>query len=384
MPMVFLILGVLLVVIILWDTFEVMLLPLPIKRRFRLVRLFFDGTWKTWAALARKVPAERRDKFIGVYGPLSLVTLICIWVGGLIIGFGLIHESFTGNYSLPSFLQSLYFSGITFFTVGYGDLVPRTGGMKVVSILEAGCGLGFLALVIGYLPVVYQLFARRESHVLLLDERAGSPPTATTLLKRHADGRSLQSLQELLREWELWAAELLESHVSYPMLVYYRSQYANLSWLTALAAVIDTCSLIMVGIEDLATFQARMTFPVARLAVVELSQVFGIREVAIARAHLSSEEFQAMKASLEQSGLKLIEPDAELKLARFRATYEPFLGGLAEHLLIDLPGWIASGDQLDNWEKNSRGAVAKRLVESVSPEPSEQKPYSNSVEGKRY
>ena len=80
--------------------------------------------------------------------------------------------------------------------------------MKAVAVVEAGCGLGFLALVIGYLPVLYQLFARREAHVMLLDERAGSPPTATELLKRHADGHSIDSLEQLLREWEVWASEL--------------------------------------------------------------------------------------------------------------------------------------------------------------------------------
>lgn len=368
----FLLLGIMIVLSILWEAFEVMLLPLPVKRRFRLVRLFFHWTWKSWSVVASTVPLGQRAKFIGVYGPFSLVLLICFWVGGLIAGFALIHQSFYRDHTLSSLLHGLYFSGITFFTVGYGDLVPRTPGMKAAAVLEAGCGLGFLALVIGYLPVLYQLFARREAHVMLLDERAGSPPTATTLLKRHADGRSLESLQGLLREWELWAAELLESHMSYPMLVYYRSQYPNLSWLAALTAIMDTCSLIMVGFEDVGTFQARMSFSVARLAIIDLSQVLGISQVAIGKTRLPSEEFQRVKASLEESGLRLVEPDAELMLAKFRATYEPFLGGLGEYLMIDLPGWTASDDQLDNWERNMRGEAAKRLVESVSPEPNEE------------
>jgi hypothetical protein len=105
-----------------------------------------------------------------------------LWVGGLVLGFGLIHFALRPD----SFVQALYFSGITFFTVGYGDLVSRSIAMKAVAVVEAGSGLGFLALVIGYLPVLYQLFARREAHVMLLDERAGSPPTATELLKRHS------------------------------------------------------------------------------------------------------------------------------------------------------------------------------------------------------
>src|SRR5438552_1536670 len=112
-----------------------MLLPLPIRRHLRLVMLFVRYTWKTWTAAARRLGAgERREGFLGVYGPLSLVLLIFLWVGGLILGFALIHLALRPD----SLLQALYFSGITFFTVGYGDLVPRTTPMKAAAVLEAG------------------------------------------------------------------------------------------------------------------------------------------------------------------------------------------------------------------------------------------------------
>ncbi len=204
--------------------------------------LFVRYTWNWWSFVAQRLgPGDRRERLLGVYGPLSLVLLICLWVGGLILGFGLIHLSLGAG----SVLQALYFSGITFFTVGYGDLVPSSIAMRGVAVVEAGCGLGFLALVIGYLPALYQPFARREAHVMLLDERAGSPPTATELLKRHADGHCLDSLDQLLREWEVWTSELRESHMSYPMLGFYRSQYSNQSWLAAMASITDTCSPIL-------------------------------------------------------------------------------------------------------------------------------------------
>ena len=138
-------------------------------------------------------------------------------------------------------------SGVTFFTLGYGDVVPHTGAARFMSVLEAGTGIGFIAVVIGYLPVLYQLFSRREAHVIQLDARAGSPPTATTMLSRHAECGGLDKLDDLLREWEVWGSDLLESHLSYPMLVYYRSQHDNQSWLAALTAVMDSCALILVG-----------------------------------------------------------------------------------------------------------------------------------------
>ncbi len=267
--------------------------------------------------------------------------LILLWVIGLVLGFGFMQLAL----KLGSFTEALYFSGTTFVTVTYGDLVPRTGAMKAVSIIEGGCGLGFLALVIGYLPVLYQLFASREAHVILLDERAGSPPTAATLLKKHAEDLSLDSLDQLLREWELWASELMESHTSYPMLSYYRSQYSNQSWLGAMALIMDTCSVLMVGIHGMRTFQARMTFSVARLAIVELSRVLSITEFEQPKPKLTSSQFIRMRETLKESGLNLIEADAELQLAKYRATYEPFLASLAKDLMVSLPGWVSSEEE---------------------------------------
>ena len=147
--------------------------------------------------------------------------------------------------------EQVYMSGVTFFTLGYGDIVPHSSAARSLAVVEAGTGIGFIAVVIGYLPVLYQLFSRREAHVIQLDARAGSPPTATTMLSRHAEGGGLDKLEDLLREWEIWCSDLLESHLSYPMLVYYRSQHDNQSWLAALTAVMDSCALILVGVEDL-------------------------------------------------------------------------------------------------------------------------------------
>ena len=155
-------------------------------------------------------------------------------------------------------------SGVTFFTVGYGDLVPQTRLGRLISVLEAGTGLGFIALVIGDLPVLYQLFSGREAHVIKLDGRAGSPPTALGLLQRHSGEDGIAQISMLLREWESWGSELLESHLSYPMLAYYRSQHHDQSWLAALTAIMDCCALILVGLEALPPLQARMTFTMAR------------------------------------------------------------------------------------------------------------------------
>jgi hypothetical protein len=180
----------------------------------------------------------------------------------------------------------------------------------------------------------------------------------------------LASVHSLLAEWERWAAELLESHLSFPVLSYYRSQHDNQSWLAALTVIMDSCALVMVGIKDLPTFQARMTFSSSRLAIIELSRVLAVKPHVLTEARLTSAEYAQMRTELEHSGMLIVDDEAaEERLAEFRSTYEPFLIGLADYLLLTLPGWLASPEVLDNWQNSPRGRSAKRLVDAVPAKP---------------
>ncbi len=365
------ILSVIVLALILHDAFEVMLLPRRIKSPLRLVRFFFHFTWLSWSHIARRIQsADRRHNFLSLYGPLSLVLLLMLWAAGLIAAFGTLYWSLDASSSTRSWLDQLYFSGVTFFTLGYGDIVPRSPVTRILAVLQAGTGLGFIATVIGYLPVLYQLFSRREAQVLMLDAAAGSPPSATTLLTRHAEGESLDNLEDLLRDWQKWSAELLESQLSYPMLAYYRSQHDNQSWLAALTAIMDTCALLMVGFKGVRTFRPRLTFSTARQAVIEMGRVFQVGARPLVEDRLSSPAFDRLSRSLAEAGLRLADEDeAEQRLIAFRNTYEPFLNGLAHHLVLPLPAWLPTDTQLDNWQNNPRGKTAKQLIESMPANP---------------
>jgi Ion channel len=245
--------GAVIAIIILWDTFETIVLPRTVRRRFRLTRLIFRVSWAILAGFLR-LPIGRagRDSALAFYGPLLLILLLVTWAGCLIVGFGLMLDSLSGiSDSRTSASEDLgtaiYFSASTFFTLGLGDVVPDTAAPRALAALEAGTGFGFLALVIGYLPIFYQAFSRREVAISLLDARAGSPPTAIELIRRNGDRVAV----ELLAEWERWAAELLESHLSYPVLTLFRSQHEGQSWLGALTIILDTCALAMAGVEGM-------------------------------------------------------------------------------------------------------------------------------------
>jgi hypothetical protein len=193
------IIGIVLLFIILWDAFETIVLPRRVRSRVRLARLFYRYTWAIWSAIARRIhTVSRRDNVLSYYGPLSLILLLAVWAVGMVCGFALIHWGFgstlVGPEGVTNFSGALYMSGSTFFTLGIGDITPRTSLGRFLTVAEAGTGIAFLALVIGYLPVIYQAFSRREVSISLLDARAGSPPTAAELLRRYGEERAAQAL----------------------------------------------------------------------------------------------------------------------------------------------------------------------------------------------
>jgi hypothetical protein len=336
------ILGLLLVAIVLLETFEVMLLPRRVPRRVRMVRVFFRVTWHLWTkSAALRKPARRQDH-LALYGPLSMVMLLIGWGIGLVLGFGLVQWGVqAGLPNSPSFWSQLYNSGVVFLTLGFGDAAPQGPLEKTITVVEAATGPGFIAVVIGYLPVLYELYASREIHIMQLEARAGTPPSALELVCRHAEPEARPELAMLLRDWETWCSELLVSHLSYPMLSYYRSQRDNQSWLSGLTAVTDACAIIMVGIEGLETFDARMTFAMARLAAVEMSRVFEVRPRK-GGDRLPTAKYEVLVARLGAVGLTWKDPEhAKTKLAALRDSYEPFLEVLSRYLLMPLPSWIS-------------------------------------------
>ncbi len=360
--------GTSLVLWVLWEGFETIVLPRRVTRRFRFTRLFYRRTWLPWAKMVSSfVEARRRETWLSIFGPLSLLLLMSIWVGGLIAGFALLHWS-TGSAVLTQdgsagFFTDLYLSGTTFFTLGLGDVVPRSTVACLLVVIESGMGFGFLALMIGYLPGLNQSFARREVSVSLLDARAGSFPTASEMLRRHGGQQGMEALRELLHEWEQWSAELLEGHLSYPVLAYFRSEHDNQSWLAAMTAILDTCALVMAGLEGACKRQAELTFAMARHAVVDLSLVFKREPREPEPERLPQEKLAELRAVLAISGLKLPEEESiDRKLAELRQLYEPYVYSLATYFRMRIPPWVASEKWADNWQVTMWGRPTGKKV----------------------
>jgi hypothetical protein len=348
-----------LIAIVLWDAFETVVLPRTVSRRVRLARVYFRGTWRCWARIARTFGADnRRERFLAIYGPLSLIGLLMVWALGLVLSFAALHWSIGSRLVSPHggawLLDDLYMSGTTFFTLGLGDVQPVGHVARLLTVAEAGMGFGFLALVIAYFPVLSQSFSRREVRLTLLDAWAGSPPAAAEILRRLGEAGDLGALDQFLRDWEYWCSEMLETQISYPVVAYYRSQHQRQSWVSALATVLDVSALIVVGIERLPTWQAHITFAIARHAAVDLTQVLSVQPDMEAN-RLSQEELEHVRRQLEHAGLRPDRsPAADARLAELRRSYEPFVVGLGKWLMMPVPSWSRSGQMSDNWQTSPK------------------------------
>jgi hypothetical protein len=362
--------GILCLFAVLLDAFQTIILPRRASGRFRLTRLFYILTWKPWVFFTRLMhDLRKRESAFSFYGPMSLIFLLVMWAAGMVLGFALIFYSlgspFNDATQKPGLRSDLYVSGTTIFTLGLGDVTPHSAFAREIVILEAGTGLGFLAVVMGYFPVLYGAFSRREVSISLLDARAGSPPTAAELMRRHSYAGGEAALTLLLAEWERWSAELLESHISYPLLCYFRSQHSNQSWISALTSVLDTSALLIAGVRGHEARQAQLTFAIARHALVDLSQIFSLEPVNDAPDRLPPERYEQLYKLLSKSGIKVC-PDGNSmeRLRAMRKLYEGYAEALSGYLCMPLPPWIADQPHKDNWL-----AVAKLRAQTEEANP---------------
>ncbi len=382
-----LIFGLFAIGTVLLDAFETIILPRRASGKIRLTRVFYRVTWRPWAAVVGRFSNRRlRETGFSFYGPLSLLLLMALWAVGLVFGFGLMFWGLGAPLHDPLGLHPLhtaiYISGTTLFTLGLGDIIPLNHWARDLVIVEAGTGLGFVAMVIGYLPVLYQAFSRREGSIALLDGRAGSPPTASELLRRHSSDGGNDALVALLEEWERWSAEMLESHISYPLLCYFRSQHDNQSWLSAITAILDTCAVLLSIVECSACRQARLTFAMARHTVVDLLLVFNLQPVAMpkppvpaavadaskdgtdAPTRLSEPELVRLTEVLCKAGYRLrLEPERLALLRKLRWMYEGQVLALSRYLCMPLPSFVTEKPGRDTW------MLVNNLLELYSTQP---------------
>ena len=359
--------GVVVALVLLLDTFHTIIVPRTVASPYRLTRLYYVVTGGILRGVLAFVPFRRlRNTILTGFAPFSLLLLFVTWAIGLIFGFTLIHVGSHTIYHAENgrhtegFWTHFYFNGVTFLTLGYGDLAPQGPMARFLAVIEAGVGFMFLAVVISYLPVMYQAFSKRENAITLLDARAGSPPTAGILIRRYAEAENMPELIELLADMEKWAAELLEAYLSYPILAFYRSQHEDESWLSTLTAILDVCALIEADFkgnfewQKRLRWQAHLTFAMARHTVVDLSQVIFVPPAAPSQDRLPRALWERVCRIMEEAGAPLCDDPEALKiLADRRKQYEPYVHALAQRLYLTLPPFLPEKEARDNWETSA-------------------------------
>lgn len=329
-----------------WDGFATIVLPRTVAPMRRLSGRFYRLSWRIWSSLACRIQStDIRIAVLAVYGPISVMLLMIIWAILMILGFALIFHAlgprFQESRGPAGFGTLLYMSASTFLTLGLGDVTSTDLIGRLFVILESGTGYLFLGLIITYMPVLEQAYSSREVGNQLIHSRAGTPPSAIRKLHRYANPDRRTILRDILRECERWMSEIVQTHLSHPVLSFYRAQHWGQSWLVSLTIILDSCSLLIVCIDGLAAEQARLTYRMGVHLLKDLAEALGLSIDPQSRGRLTEAELPALAAAIEASALGLtLNPHQTARLLRLTQRYDAFLVPLSEWLAIPLPGWI--------------------------------------------
>jgi hypothetical protein len=349
-------LGLLLIVMVVWDLFETIVVPRPTPGRFRIGRYVVRSGWRVFRTVGRPRNGRTHDTLLGLFAPAATLALLLVWLGTLIVGYGLILFAFRDQVSPrpADLVESIYFAATSLLTLGFGDFVAVGPAARAVVVVSAVSGLGVVALVVTFLFSLYGSYQRREVQVVTLQAAAGAPPSAVQLLKTYAKLDLVQRLPDLFAEWERWAAEVLDTHVAFPLLGFFRSSHDNLSWISALGTVLDAASLVLTTIEGVPRGEAELFRRVGSHLVEDITNL-GFR-AGVAQLPTTSETaatgldrpaFDEACRRLVGVGYKLSDGDAAW--ARFeaaRSEYAPGLEAMASYWATPTNSWLEPAETL--------------------------------------
>ena len=333
--------GIGLVALACWDMFHTVILPRASATRITVARRLTRLFWPLWRRRALGLSrSTSREQALGSFGPLGVVIALAVWISLLITGFGLAFHALADQIRpQPDFAAAMYLAGASVLTIGFGDVTPDGVTSRVLAVFAAGLGLGTMALGVTYLFALYGSFQRRETLVVRLEARAGAPPSGVALLEDYATHDEAGALAAFLLEWEVWAAEVLDSHVAYPILAFFRSSHDNVSWVSALGAVLDASSLLLTTVIDGPRGEAEHVNEIGNHCVEDIANLF--RFANGSEPGVEHDEFVDAHARLVSAGwtCRPVE-DAWTDFRAKRGTYAARLNVMALFWLTPPAPWI--------------------------------------------
>ena len=329
------------VAVVLHDVFTAVVVPRPTFRPLSPAALLRRSTWAVWRAIGiRTSNSDRRERFLGVYAPLLLITTLLMWILGEVLGFGLVVHALGSELKQePTIADAFYAAGSALETLGTGDVIVTGPLLRAVFVVAAVIGLGTVAMVITLLFSLYAHFQERESGVVTLDARAGAPPSGVTLLETYLRLDMTDLLATTFSEWELWSARVLDSHLAYPILAYFRSSHDNESWISALGAVLDAAVLVVTTVEEVPKGPALMMAEIGNHLVEDLGHWLHLEETG--EVGVERQEYDEARSRLRAVGYILGPADpAWEKFSQIRGRYAYRLNNLARYWATPPAQWI--------------------------------------------
>jgi ion channel len=333
--------GLLIILVTFYDVFKSVVLPRPAINKFVLIRRAFFMLWNFWLWANERQAPSRREGWLATFGPIAVLFMFGTWAVIMMFGYAFVLDGFHDEIhpAPPDFWESLYFSATTLVPLSYGDLVPIGLGARLAVIFESATGVGLAALVITLLFSLYEAFQRREELVVQLDAMAGAPPSGVQILETAAERNMPDQLVKTFEEWRGWMAAVLESHLAYPVLFYFRSSHDNEAWLNSFGAVMDAASLVISSLDGPAEGPAKLMLTIGDHLVEDMVWYFNFKrldDVGVERA-----EFEQALDRLEKLGYKVHPRDhAWATFSRIRSKYAFGLNAMAHRFAIIPAQWI--------------------------------------------
>jgi hypothetical protein len=338
-----------LVLVVLADAFDTLLSTRIRSSRTWPTDLFYRAAWRCWRAICVRMKAGRRESLLSAFGPLSIVFLLGCWTAGQILGWGLVWWGLRDSFATPigSLPAAVYYSGVVYFSIGFGDVLPAEGLARLLTVLEAFGGLGTLGLVIGFLPSLTAAYQSREIQLLRLDDLTDTRIAPAALVRSWVrEPGEFAELEGFYSDWERWCAELFETHTSFPMLLLFRSQHRGHSWITALGVVTDSAIAYLACVPGAERGPAMRLYRQSCRTVQRLGRRIGV-EPGPAEP-MPSHFWSIGYTSIQPIGGELRSfEDSYARVVELRAEFDPWMEALIDELLAPRGFWgITSADHL--------------------------------------
>ncbi len=350
--------GIAIILVIFYDLFQAIILPRPAVNKTSLVRPSLRYEWQLWRWIGmRSSDLPWRERWLAAFGPVGVLSSFATWLVALWIGYALVMNGLRDQFrpAAENLGDSLYFSATTLTPLSYGEILPIGVGARIASVAESATGVLVAALAITLLFSLYSSFQAREEMVVTLDAMAGAPPAGVQILETARKRGLVQELSSTFNDWKRWAAAVLESHLAYPILFYFRSSHDNEAWIHSFGAMMDAATLCMTALDDDAQGTARLMFTVGNHLVEDMSWYFELQSSD--HPYIEREEFDVVLDRLEKFGYHIKPRDeAWAAFAKQRAKYAFPLNQVSDWLAVVPTQWL--GDR--SYLPHRRAAATRR------------------------